>query len=121
MAIATPMTRSGREALIVEALRTPIGKSHPERGWYRDTDLMKINEAFSSVVLAWERDLKPDMGRINVNGGAIALGHAVGAAGARLFGTLLAEMERRDVEIGLITMCRGGGLGTATLMQRIDR
>ena len=66
----------------------------------------------------WE--LKPDMGRVNVNGGAIALGHPVGASGARLFGTLLAEMERRDAEIGLVTMCCGGGLGTATLVQRID-
>jgi acetyl-CoA acetyltransferase family protein len=85
-----------------------------------DIDLVEINEAFSSVVLAWERELKPDMSRVNVNGGAIALGHPVGASGARLFGTLLAEMERRDAEIGLVTMCCGGGLGTATLVQRID-
>ena len=85
-----------------------------------DIDLVEINEAFSSVVLAWERELKPDMGRVNVNGGAIALGHPVGATGSRLFGTLLAEMESRDAEIGLVTMCCGGGLGTATLLQRID-
>jgi len=85
-----------------------------------DIDLVEINEAFSSVVLAWERELKPDMGRVNVNGGAIALGHPVGATGSRLFGTLLAEMESRDAEIGLVTMCCGGGLGTATLVQRID-
>jgi acetyl-CoA acetyltransferase family protein len=84
-----------------------------------DVDLVEINEAFSSVVLAWERELQPDMDRVNVNGGAIALGHPVGASGARLFGTLLSEMERRDAEIGLITMCCGGGLGTATLVQRI--
>jgi acetyl-CoA acyltransferase len=84
-----------------------------------DIDLVEINEAFSSVVLAWERELKPDMDRVNVNGGAIALGHPVGASGSRLFGTLLAEMERRDVEIGLVTMCCGGGLGTATLVQRV--
>jgi acetyl-CoA acyltransferase len=84
-----------------------------------DIDLIEINEAFSSVVLAWERELKPDMDRVNVNGGAIALGHPVGATGARLFGTLLAEMERRDAEIGLVTMCCGGGLGTATLIQRV--
>jgi acetyl-CoA acyltransferase len=83
-----------------------------------DIDLVEINEAFSSVVLAWERELKPDMDRVNVNGGAIALGHPVGASGSRLFATLLAEMERRDVEIGLVTMCCGGGLGTATLVQR---
>ncbi|HWC81695.1 MAG TPA: thiolase family protein [Pseudonocardiaceae bacterium] len=85
-----------------------------------DIDLVEINEAFSSVVLAWERELKPDLDRVNVNGGAIALGHPVGASGARLFGTLLAEMERRGAEIGLVTMCCGGGLGTATLIQRID-
>lgn len=84
-----------------------------------DIDLIEINEAFSSVVLAWERELKPDLDRVNVNGGAIALGHPVGATGARLFATLLAEMERRDVELGLVTMCCGGGLGTATLVQRI--
>jgi acetyl-CoA acyltransferase len=84
-----------------------------------DIDLFEINEAFSSVVLAWERDLKPDMDLVNVNGGAIALGHPVGASGSRLFATLLAEMERRDAEIGLVTMCCGGGLGTATLVQRV--
>ena len=85
-----------------------------------DIDLVEINEAFSSVVIAWERELKPDMDRVNVNGGAIALGHPVGATGSRLFATLLAEMERRDVELGLVTMCCGGGLGTATLIQRLD-
>ncbi|MCU1655805.1 MAG: acetyl-CoA acetyltransferase [Pseudonocardiales bacterium] len=85
-----------------------------------DIDLIEINEAFSSVVLAWERELKPDMDRVNVNGGAIALGHPVGATGSRLFATLLAEMERRDVELGLVTMCCGGGLGTATLVQRVS-
>jgi acetyl-CoA acyltransferase len=84
-----------------------------------DIDLIEINEAFSSVVLAWERELKPDMDRVNVDGGAIALGHPVGATGARLFCTLLAKMERRDAEIGLVTMCCGGGLGTATLIQRV--
>jgi acetyl-CoA acetyltransferase family protein len=84
-----------------------------------DIDLVEINEAFSSVVLAWERELKPDLDRVNVNGGAIALGHPVGASGSRLFATLLAEMERRDAEIGLVTMCCGGGLGTATLVQRV--
>ncbi|MCQ4079175.1 thiolase family protein [Streptomyces sp. RB6PN25] len=85
-----------------------------------DIDLIEINEAFSSVVLAWERELRADMGKVNVNGGAIALGHPVGATGSRLFGTLISEMERLDVEIGLVTMCCGGGLGTATLVQRVD-
>jgi acetyl-CoA acetyltransferase family protein len=85
-----------------------------------DIDLFEINEAFSSVVLAWEHELKPDMDRVNVNGGAIALGHAVGSTGARLMATMLAELERRDAELGLVTMCCGGGLGTATLIQRLD-
>ncbi len=84
-----------------------------------DIDLFEVNEAFSSVVLAWERELKPDMDRVNVNGGAIALGHPVGATGARLMAAILAELERRDAELGLVTMCCGGGLGTATLIQRL--
>jgi len=84
-----------------------------------DIDLIEVNEAFASVVLAFQRELKPDMDRVNVNGGAIALGHPVGASGSRLFATLLAEMERRDAELGLVTMCCGGGLGTATLIQRL--
>jgi acetyl-CoA acyltransferase len=83
-----------------------------------DIDLFEVNEAFSSVVLAWARELKPDMDRVNVNGGAIAQGHPVGATGGRLLATIVAEMERRDVELGLVTMCCGGGLGTATLVQR---
>lgn len=85
-----------------------------------DIDLFEVNEAFSSVVLAWQRELKPDMERVNVNGGAIALGHAVGATGARLIATMVAEMERRDTELGLVTMCCGGGLGTGTLIERAD-
>jgi acetyl-CoA acetyltransferase family protein len=84
-----------------------------------DIDLFEVNEAFSSVVLAWERELKPDMERVNVNGGAIALGHPVGATGGRLLATIVAELERRDVELGLVTMCCGGGLGTGTLVQRV--
>lgn len=83
-----------------------------------DIDLFEINEAFSSVVLAWQRELKPDESRVNVNGGAIALGHAVGATGARLIATLVSEMERSDRELGLVTMCCGGGLGTGTLIER---
>lgn len=86
-----------------------------------DIDLFEVNEAFSSVVLAWERELQPDMDRVNVNGGAISLGHAVGATGARLFATLLSEMERRDSHLGLVTMCCGGGLGTGTLIERVDQ
>jgi acetyl-CoA acyltransferase len=84
-----------------------------------DIDLVEINEAFASVVLAWQRELNPDMDRVNVNGGAIALGHPLGSTGARLVTTLLHEMERSDKEMGLVTMCCGGGLGTGTLIQRV--
>jgi len=84
-----------------------------------DIDLIEINEAFASVVGAWRRELEPDMDRVNVNGGAIALGHPLGSTGARLITTLLHEMERTDKEMGLVTMCCGGGLGTGTLIQRI--
>jgi len=84
-----------------------------------DIDLVEINEAFASVVAAWRRELDPDMDRVNVNGGAIALGHPLGSTGARLITTLLHEMERTDTEMGLVTMCCGGGLGTGTLIQRV--
>jgi acetyl-CoA acetyltransferase family protein len=84
-----------------------------------DIDLIEINEAFAPVTAAWQRELKPDMERVNVNGGAMALGHPVGSTGARLVTTLLCELERQDLELGLVTMCCGGGLGTATLIQRV--
>jgi acetyl-CoA C-acetyltransferase len=84
-----------------------------------DMDTTEINEAFASVVLAWERELKPDMERVNPNGGAIALGHPVGATGARLVTTALHELERTDGQFGLITMCCGGGLGTGTIIERV--
>jgi len=84
-----------------------------------DIDLIEINEAFASVVAAWRRELEPDMDRVNVNGGAIALGHPLGSTGGRLITSLLHEMERSDKEMGLVTMCCGGGLGTGTLIQRV--
>jgi acetyl-CoA acyltransferase len=84
-----------------------------------DIDLIEINEAFASVVAAWRREVEPDMDRVNVNGGAIALGHPLGSTGARLITTLLHELERTDKEVGLVTMCCGGGLGTGTLIQRV--
>ena len=80
-----------------------------------DIDLFEVNEAFAPVVAAWKRELEPDMDRVNVNGGAMALGHPLGSTGARLLTTLLHEMERSDKETGLVTMCCGGGLGTGTL------
>jgi acetyl-CoA C-acetyltransferase len=84
-----------------------------------DFDVIEINEAFASVVLAWEREVKPDMTRVNPNGGAIALGHPVGATGARLVTTALHELERRDGQYALVTMCCGGGLGTGTVLERL--
>jgi acetyl-CoA acetyltransferase family protein len=84
-----------------------------------DIDLIEINEAFAPVVAAWRREHSPDMDRVNVNGGAMALGHPLGSTGARLITTLLHELERSDKEVGMVTMCCGGGLGTGTLIQRV--
>jgi len=84
-----------------------------------DIDLIEINEAFASVVLAWQRELNADMARVNVNGGAIALGHPLGATGAKLMTTLLHELERRGVRFGLQTMCEGGGQANVTIIERL--
>jgi acetyl-CoA acyltransferase len=85
-----------------------------------DIDLIEINEAFASVVLAWAEEIQPDMDRVNVNGGAIALGHPLGASGARIMTSLLHELERREGRYGLQTMCCFGGLGIATVIERIE-
>ena len=84
-----------------------------------DLDLVEINEAFASVVLSWARVHEPDMARVNVNGGAIALGHPVGCTGSRLITTALHELERTDQSTALITMCAGGALSTGTIIERI--
>lgn len=84
-----------------------------------DIDLVEINEAFASVVLAWEKELHPDMDRVNQNGGAIALGHPLGCSGARLMTTLLNELERTGGRYGLQTMCEGGGMANATIIERL--
>ena len=84
-----------------------------------DIDLVEINEAFAPVVLAWQKDLDVDPAKVNVNGGAIALGHPLGATGARLMTTLLAELERRDARYGLQTMCEGGGQANVTILERL--
>jgi acetyl-CoA acetyltransferase family protein len=84
-----------------------------------DIDLVEINEAFASVVLAWEKELHPDMSKVNVNGGAIALGHPLGASGARLMTSLLNELERTGGRYGLQTMCEGGGMANATIIERL--
>ncbi|MBV8984809.1 MAG: thiolase family protein [Acidimicrobiia bacterium] len=82
-------------------------------------DLVEINEAFASVVLAWEKEHHPDMEKVNVNGGAIALGHPLGCSGARLMTTLLCELERTGGRFGLQTMCEGGGMANATIIERL--
>jgi acetyl-CoA C-acetyltransferase len=84
-----------------------------------DLDTIEINEAFASIVLAWERELHPNLGIVNPNGGAIALGHPVGATGARLVTTALHELERINGKFGLVTMCCGGGLGSGTIIERL--
>jgi len=84
-----------------------------------DLDVIEINEAFASVVLAWERELHPDMHRVNPNGGAIAIGHPTGASGARLMATLVNELERTGGRFGLQTMCEGGGQANATIIERL--
>ncbi len=84
-----------------------------------DIDLFEVNEAFASVVLSWMRVHQPDPDRVNVNGGAIALGHPVGSTGARLITTALHELERRDATTALISMCAGGAMSTATIIERL--
>ncbi|HUV09883.1 MAG TPA: steroid 3-ketoacyl-CoA thiolase [Acidimicrobiia bacterium] len=84
-----------------------------------DFDVIEINEAFAAVVLSWAQVHKPDLDRVNINGGAIALGHPVGSTGSRLITTALHELERTDQELAYVTMCCGGSLGTASILQRI--
>jgi acetyl-CoA acyltransferase len=84
-----------------------------------DIDLFEVNEAFASVVLAWAKELGADLEKVNVNGGAIALGHPLGASGARLTSTLLNAMEQRGARYGLQTMCEGGGLSNAMIIERL--
>ncbi len=100
----------------VDATRAVLGKAGMS---LRDIDLVEINEAFASVVLSWGQVFEQDLDKVNVNGGAIALGHPVGATGARLITTALHELERRDKEFALITMCAGGALATGTIIQRL--
>jgi acetyl-CoA C-acetyltransferase len=84
-----------------------------------DIDLFEVNEAFASVVLAWQREVGADLDRTNPNGGAIALGHPLGATGGFLMTKALHELERSDKTTGLVTMCCGGGLGTGTIIERL--
>jgi acetyl-CoA C-acetyltransferase len=84
-----------------------------------DIDLFEVNEAFASVVLSWAAVHKPDMSKVNVNGGAIAIGHPVGSTGARLICTALHELERSNKSTALITMCCGASVGTGTIIERL--
>jgi acetyl-CoA C-acetyltransferase len=85
-----------------------------------DIDLIEINEAFAPVVLAWQKETGADLSKVNVNGGAIALGHPLGATGAKLMTTLLHELERTGGRYGLQTMCEGGGQANATIIERLS-
>jgi acetyl-CoA C-acetyltransferase len=84
-----------------------------------DMDIFEVNEAFASIAMSWQKVTGGDMDKLNVNGGAIALGHPVGATGARLITTALHELERRDGQFALISMCCGGALATASIIERI--
>jgi acetyl-CoA C-acetyltransferase len=84
-----------------------------------DVDLFEVNEAFASVVLSWAQQTGADLDRTNVNGGAIALGHPVGSTGTRLITTALHELERRDASRALVSMCAGGAMATATVLERL--
>jgi acetyl-CoA acetyltransferase len=85
-----------------------------------DIDLFEVNEAFASVVLAWQKEHDADLSKTNVNGGAIALGHPLGSSGTKLMATLLCELERTGGKYGMQTMCEGGGLANATIIERIE-
>jgi acetyl-CoA acetyltransferase family protein len=102
---------------VIPATRLVLEKAKLEIG---DIDVLEINEAFASVVLAWQREIDPDMQRVNRNGGAIAIGHPTGASGARLMATMLNELERTAGRFGLQAMCEGGGQANATIIERLD-
>jgi acetyl-CoA C-acetyltransferase len=101
----------------VDATRALLAKSGMT---IDDVDVFEINEAFAAVVLAWERTFGADRERLNVNGGAIALGHPMGATGARLLGAAIAELERRDASVALVAMCCGGAVATGTIVERAE-
>ncbi len=111
----------GADPVLMLTAPIPATAKVLERGKRRldEMDLIEINEAFASVVLAWERDVHPDPVRVNMNGGAIALGHPLGCSGARLMTTLLCELERSGGRFGLQTMCEGGGMANAAIIERL--
>ena len=112
---------AGTEPVIMLTAPGPAAKRCVENAGmsFDDIDLFEVNEAFAAVVLKFFKDTGVDWSKVNVNGGAMALGHPIGATGGMLIGTLLDELERQDKQIGLVTMCTGGGMGTATIIERI--
>jgi acetyl-CoA C-acetyltransferase len=112
---------SGADATIMLTGPAPASRKALARAGLQvdDLDLIEINEAFAAVVLRFARDLDLDLAKVNVNGGAIAMGHPLGATGAMLLGTLLDELERRGGRYGMVTLCAGGGMGIATVIERL--
>ena len=117
--VATAVT--GSEPTIMLTGPTPATQKALDKAGLTvdDIDLFELNEAFAAVVLKWMRDLDIPHEKVNVNGGAIAMGHPLGATGAMILGTILDELERRDLKRGLVTLCIGGGMGIATIIERV--
>lgn len=117
----TMVAVAGTEPVIMLTAPGPASRIAIEKAGmtFDDIDLFEVNEAFASVLMKFLRDTNVPWDKVNVNGGAMALGHPIGATGAMLIGTLIDELERRDLTTGLVTMCTGGGMGTATIIERI--
>ena len=115
------MALTGTEPTIMLLGPAPVSRKALKKAGMEigDIDLIEVNEAFASVVLRFLEDLNIDESKINVNGGAIAMGHPLGATGAILMGTLIDELERQDKQTGLVTLCVGGGMGIATIIERV--
>jgi acetyl-CoA acetyltransferase family protein len=115
------MALAGADPVLMLTATIPATAKVLERGKVTldDIDLVEINEAFATVVLAWEREVHADMARVNVNGGAIALGHPLGCSGARITATLLGELERTGGRYGMQTICEGGGTANAAIIERL--
>ena len=115
-----PCTRAEADAVALMDEPFPGVDPAPTLVAADEDDVWELNEAFAAVVLKWVKDLDLDMNKVNVNGGAIAMGHPLGATGAMILGTLLDELERRDLKRGLATLCVGAGMGVATIIERIE-
>ena len=115
------MALTGTEPTIMLLGPAPVSRKALKKAGMElsDIDLIEVNEAFASVVLRFMDDIGADPSKVNVNGGAIAMGHPLGATGAMLMGTLIDELERQDKQTGLVTLCVGGGMGIATIIERI--